>query len=441
MFVVGVVIMAVGIVLSIALHEIGHLIPAKLFNVRVTQYMVGFGRTVFSRRRGETEYGVKAVPLGGYISMIGMYPPNKNGEPITSDSTGLVQQMMAETRSMEAERLQPGDENRQFYQLPIHKRIVIMLGGPCMNLLIGIICLSVVIVSFGTSQPTTTVSAVNQCIQKVEAGQESQKTECGSDDPVAPAHQAGIRAGDRIVQFAGQDIDSWSQLNELIQNHGDQSVPAVVQRDGREVRASITPMTTQRPVVDSSGVPQKDADGKMRTHEVGFIGISPEQALEPGSISDVPPVIGQTFSQIGHVIITLPVRVWDVGVALLTHQERPADSPMSVVGVGRVAGEVASTQDITTESKAAYLISVVGTLNFSLFVFNLIPLLPLDGGHVAGALWEGIRRLWARLRRKTDPGHFDPARLLPLTYVVAAAFLGMSVLLIVADIFDPVKIL
>ncbi len=441
MFVLGVLIMAVGIAVSIALHEVGHLVPAKLFNVRVTQYMIGFGKTIFSRRKAETEYGLKAIPLGGYISMIGMYPPDKNGEKITSDSTGLVQQMVSETRSMEAERLQPGDENRQFYQLPIYKRIIIMLGGPCMNLLIGILCLSVVVLSFGTAQPTTKVSAVNQCIQKVQAGQEEQKTECGAEDPAAPAYEAGIKPGDKIVRFANQDIDSWDQLSRLIREHGNQDVPVVVERDGREVGLSMSPMITQRPVTDAAGVPQTDTEGKTRTQEVGFIGISPEQDLKAGSISEIPPVIGQTFNQIGGVIIKLPVRVWDVGVALFTQKERPADSPMSVVGVGRVAGEVASTQDITTKTKAAYIVSVLGTLNFSLFVFNLIPLLPLDGGHVAGALWEGIRRSWARLRKKADPGHFDPIRLLPLTYVVAAAFMGMSVLLIAADIFDPVKIL
>lgn len=440
MFVIGVVIMAVGIALSIALHEVGHLIPAKLFNVRVTQYMIGFGKTLFSRRRGETEYGVKAIPLGGYISMIGMYPPDRDGEKITADSTGLFQQMASETRSMEAERLQPGDENRQFYQLPIWKRIIIMLGGPCMNLLIGVVCLSVVVMGFGTSQPTTNVASVNQCIHKVEVGDQNQSTSCSADDPDSPAYQAGMKPGDRIVTFAGQDITSWEQLSRLIKEHGGQKVPMSLERDGTTVETTISPIVTPRPVTDAAGNPTRDANGQYVTEDVGFIGISPRQDLQPGSIAEVPPVIGQTFAQIGGVIVKLPVRVWEVGVALFTQQERPADSPMSVVGVGRVAGEVAATENITTETKAAYLVSVLGTLNFSLFVFNLIPLLPLDGGHVAGALWEGIRRRWARFRKKPDPGHFDPIRLLPLTYVVAVAFIGMSVLLIAADIFDPVKI-
>jgi membrane-associated protease RseP (regulator of RpoE activity) len=145
LFLVGVLLAAVAIAASIALHELGHLVPAKLFGVRVTQYMVGFGRTVFSRRRGETEYGLKAVPLGGYISMVGMYPPARSGSTARTAGTGVLQQLAAEARSASAVQLAPGDEDRVFYRLPVWKRIVIMLGGPVMNLLLGTVCLAVLL--------------------------------------------------------------------------------------------------------------------------------------------------------------------------------------------------------------------------------------------------------------------------------------------------------
>ena len=440
LFLLGVLVMAVGIAVSIALHEVGHLVPAKLFGVRVTQYMIGFGPTLFSRRRGETEYGIKAVPLGGYISMIGMYPPEREGQRPRSDSTGMFQQMAAEARSVEIERLEPGDERRQFHRLPVWKRIIIMLGGPTVNLLLGIICLTVVVTGFGTAQPTTTVETVSRCVQTVQAGQEQQAGACTEEDPQAPANAAGLRPGDRILSFAGTEVTGWDQLTDVIVQHGDEQVPVIVERDGQRLELSITPILTQRPVLDAEGRTQTDEDGRLITREVGFIGVSPSSELVPGSVTEVPGVLGESVGGIFRTMATLPMRVWDVGVALFTDAPRPVDSPMSVVGAGRLSGDIAAMDQISTEVKAASLVSMLGTLNLFLFVFNLVPLLPLDGGHVAGALWEGARRTWARLRRRADPGPFDPARLLPLTYAVAAAFLLMSVVLIAADLIEPVRI-
>ena len=190
LFVLGVIVVAVGIAASIALHEVGHLVPAKLFGVRVPQYMIGFGPTIWSRRRGETEYGFKAVPLGGYISMIGMYPPAEDGS-VRSNRTGMFQQLADEAKAAEAERLQPGDEDRLFYRLPVWKRITIMLGGPLMNLILGTLLIGVVLTMFGTSQATTTVASVNQCV--ISAAEEQQRAgsaaqqDCEPEDPQAPA--------------------------------------------------------------------------------------------------------------------------------------------------------------------------------------------------------------------------------------------------------------
>lgn len=127
LYVAGVVIIAVGIALSIALHEIGHLVPAKRFGVRVPQYMVGFGPTIWSRHKGETEYGVKAIPLGGYIRMIGMFPPKSGDAPgtIRTSSTGRFTQLADEARAQSFEEVRPGDEDRLFYKLSVDRKSVV----------------------------------------------------------------------------------------------------------------------------------------------------------------------------------------------------------------------------------------------------------------------------------------------------------------------------
>ena len=167
-FVLGVLFMATGVAASIALHEVGHLVPAKRFGVRVTQYMVGFGPTMWSRRRGETEYGVKVVPLGGYIRMIGMFPPRPGDQPgtVRASSTGRFSQLVDEARAASLEEVRPGDEQRVFYRLSVPKKVIVMLGGPTMNLLIGVVLLTLLVTVHGvaTAQPGAVVATVSQCV-------------------------------------------------------------------------------------------------------------------------------------------------------------------------------------------------------------------------------------------------------------------------------------
>ena len=431
LYVLGILIMLVGLGLSIGLHEIGHLVPAKLFGVRVGQYMIGFGPRLWSRRFGETEYGFKALPLGGFISMSGMYPPSKE----TGAAKGVFRTLVQDARSANDETIADGDEARSFYRLPVWKRVIVMLGGPVMNLLLGILIFTILASGIGLSQGTTTIASVSECV--LPAG--STQTECTADDPAAPAAEAGILPGDVLVSIDGVPIETFADASAIIRDSPDETLSVVDDRGGEQQTLQLTPVAAERQVVDAAGAPQFDDAGEPITQEVGYAGFGAQVAFVQQPIGTGTEMAFQQAGAVASMIVTLPVRLWDVGVALFTDAERDPNGPLSVVGVGRLAGEVAAT-DAPVLNRMVVLLNLLGALNIALFVFNMIPLLPLDGGHIVVALWDGVRRAWARLRGKPAPAPVDATRLVPLTVVVAVVLIAMGALLLIADLFDPVSL-
>ena len=446
MYFLGVLFVALGISASIALHEVGHLLPAKKFGVKVTQYMVGFGPTVWSRRRGETEYGLKAIPLGGYIRMIGMFPPKPGADPsmLRGSSTGRFSQLMDQAREDSMEEVKAGDEDRVFYKLTAPRKLVVMLGGPTMNLVIAVFLLTGIFTLNGIGQLTTRVSGVSECVQTVAAGGAAPAATCLPSDPRAPAAAAGILPGDRVVSLAGQPVNNWDDVRALIRPNGGRPIDVVVERGGQTVRMTTTPILTDVPRAGSDGNPEFGPDGKVVTDRVGFMGFSPSMEIVKQPLTAVPGLIGDQIARTAGVVFRIPEKMVGIAQAAFGDGERDPNGPMSVVGVGRVAGEVADGQLTgvaeSGSDKFVVLLSLIASLNLALWIFNLIPLLPLDGGHAVGALWEGLKRQVARLLGRPNPGYVDVAKALPVTYAVSIALIGMSALLMYADVVNPIKL-
>lgn len=428
----GIVFMLVGLGLSIGLHEVGHLLPAKLFGVRVGQYMIGFGPRVWSRRIGETEYGFKALPLGGFISMSGMYPPSTK----TRAARGVFAALVQDARTANDETIADGAEERVFYRLPVYRRVIIMLGGPVMNLVLAVLMFTLMASGIGIQQASTTVAGITQCV--VPAGVVQQT--CKPSDPVAPAAQAGFEPGDELVSVAGAKITSFAQASQLIQDSPGRELDVVVRRDGQQKTLQLTPVAAERGEVDASGRPVQDKAGRPVTRSVGYAGITAKLEYAQQPIGTGAELAMQQVQGVTSLVINLPAKLWNVGESLFTGSQRDPNGPLSVVGVGRIAGEVAAT-DAPVLNRLGVLLNLLGALNIALFVFNLIPLLPLDGGHIVVALWDGIKRTWATITGRPEPAPVDATRLVPVTVVVAVLLIAMGALLIIADIVKPMNLL
>jgi membrane-associated protease RseP (regulator of RpoE activity) len=427
MTVLGIVIFFVGILFSVAWHELGHYTTAKWFGIKVPEFMVGFGKTIWSRKVGETEFGFKAIPLGGYIRMIGMIPPAKGETLGRSRRTGPFQGLIDDARQQSAMDVLPEDAHRQFYLRAPWKRIIVMAAGPVMNLILAVALFSIQLMVIGApTGTTTTVSAVSACAVPAS----SQLTECPPGAPPTPAAAAGFLPGDRIVAFQGQQFgeQDWPRLQEAIRA-ATGTVTVTVERNDQLLELHPTLVRTELRSLED---PEEYVQGS-------FLGLIPVTFYEPQSLAVVGDQIGNMVARTGEAIAQLPQRVPGLFGAVFLGQERDQNGPVGIVGASRIGGEILEMER-PPAVELSFFLNLLAAVNISLFLFNLLPIPPLDGGQIFPAIWESIKRRIAKLRGRPDPGPVDVAKLMPVAYVVALVFVAWSGLLFVADIINPVTL-
>lgn len=393
-YLLGVIAFVFALLASVMLHEAGHLVTAKRFGMKATQFFVGFGPTLWSRRWGETEYGIKAVLLGGFVKIIGYTP---------------------------LEEIDEKDKPRAFYRQPARRRAIVIAGGVLMNFVFAFLLLMVLAMAIGLRDPgtaTTTVQKVSACVPQ------NLRTACGPGRPPSPAQVAGLRAGDKVVAFAGKPVATWDELRAAIQAaKPGEAVPVVVERNG-------TRLTLQSRLAGVGGAPFLG----MTAQSVGqgYERLGPVDAAEFAAKG-----IGLTIKGIGKSLGDLPAALPRLFSS--DRAETPGGQVGSVVGATQVSGQIFSSQDSWRDKVALYL-SLVISVNIFLGALNVLPLLPLDGGHLAVVVYERVKAWLARLRGRPDPGPVDVAKLLPVTYLAVLLLVGLGVLLILADVLNPLQV-
>ncbi|WP_238694449.1 site-2 protease family protein [Nocardioides daphniae] len=287
LYTLGVVVFAVALVVSIGLHEVGHMAFAKKFGGKVTQYFVGFGPTVWSKQVGETEYGLKAIPLGGFVKIVGMLPPgaDDSAEPVGVDehgnpvhrvrksNTGMFTQLVSDARAAEWETISAEDEPRLFYRMAWWKKVTVMAAGPAVNLLIAFAIFAPLFATYGNMADVRVSPVVADVSACVVPATEDQRV-CTDEDPVAPARAAGIEVGDEILSFNGVAASDWDVLQKAIQDNSDGRAEILVRRGDEELTLVTNTTVTARPTGDD--------DAPLR--QVGFLGVTPTAAPQTGGV-------------------------------------------------------------------------------------------------------------------------------------------------------------
>lgn len=404
--IVGIVAFVVALLISVMIHEAGHYLTAKRFGMKVTEFFLGFGSRIWSFRRGETEFGIKAIPAGGYCKIVGMSP---------------------------REEVAIEDQDRRFLSGTVPQRLIVLGAGSFLHFVLGFILVLTLFSGIGTVRALNTVEEVVPCI--LAQGE----SECGASSPRSPAQVAGIVAGDEIIAVRKLSEGStsgpvtkmkkmkWSEIVTLIRASANENLLVTIERSGQQLELQV-PIASR--VVDG------ETFGVIGViNEYGKVRLSPIDGMVE-SATFVKDVMKGSFE----ALLRLPTLIPALVEQTFGGEERDPEGLVGIVGVARTTGEATASERLDTSDKVTFFIVMVAGLNIFVGIFNLLPILPLDGGHMAVAIADGIKRTNARMRKRPMPAPIDVEKLTPLTLVVAIVLLSLTVLLVIADIVNPVRL-
>ena len=388
----GWLIFLVALLVSVMLHESGHFVTAKRFGMKCTRYFVGFGPTIWSTWRGETEYGIKALPLGGFVKIEGR-------------------------TSMD--EVDPEAEPRSFRRAPGWQRLIVLAAGSFMHFLIAAVLIFGLALGIGIENDNTTqVGTVSTC---VPASEQALNNGAPCTGAKSPAVAAGLQVGDQVTALDGAPVSSFTQLTSEVVKKAGQPVTLTVERNGHPVTLHTT----------LANVPGHG----------GYLGIAASDAFQRQSVFSSLKYVGTGFSEVitgsASALAHLPAAIPQLFAA--DRSSTAAGNVSSVVGAARETGQAVAS-DAGWQAKVSFVLLLIASLNIFVGVFNLLPLLPMDGGHIAVVIWERIKAWIARRRGLPDPGLVDYRKLVPLSFSIFLVLVAFGTLLILADIVNPVNI-